>query len=106
VAYLKELLAAERARTIAECAAWKPIETAPKDCIIDVWLGDADQTDIDFYCTPGTRRSCGWQWRDGKFRPLGGLPIPAVAVFVQPTHWQPLSAPPTNEALRALGEKP
>ena len=73
---------------------WQPIETAPKDgTIIDVWLGEADRSDVEFYCTTGTRRSAGWCFKNGKFRPLGGLE-PAMPVFVIPTHWMPLPDPP------------
>jgi hypothetical protein len=73
---------------------WQPIETAPKDgMIIDVWLGNADQPDLDFYCTPGTRRATNWHYTHGKFRPYLGLPH-AMPTFVEPTHWMPLPEPP------------
>ena len=76
---------------------WQPIETAPRDgTIIDVWLGDADMRDVEFYCTHGTRRSPGWWFSNGKFRPLGGLE-PAMTVFVTPTHWMPLPNPPEDK---------
>lgn len=76
---------------------WRPIETAPKDgTIFDVWLGNASDDDVAFYCTEGTRRSCGWSWEKGKFRPLGGLKV-AMPVFEVPTHWQPLPQPPVGE---------
>lgn len=78
---------------------WKPISSAPKDgTIFDVWLGDTDgpfspeSTDIEFYCTKGTRRSPGWAWINRKFRPYSGLL--GITVFVQSTHWMPLPAPP------------
>jgi len=72
---------------------WQPIETAPRDgTVFDVWLGDADASDVDFYCTPGTRRSPGWHWFNDKFRPkVNSLQIPT---FVTPTHWTPLPEPP------------
>jgi hypothetical protein len=74
---------------------WQPIETAPKDgTVIDVWLGDADAPEVDFYCTFGTRRSAGWQWRQGKFRPVHGMHVPVVGV--QPTHWMPLPEAPDD----------
>ena len=73
---------------------WHPIETAPKDgTIFDVWLGDAESADVSFYCSPGTRRSTDWAWRDGKFRPLGGLNV-TMPVFVVPTHWAHRPNPP------------
>lgn len=73
---------------------WQPIETAPKDgTIIDVWLGNASESDVDFYCTAGTRRSPGWSWKQGKFRPLGGLKV-AMPTFEVPTHWMPLPKAP------------
>jgi hypothetical protein len=73
--------------------AWQPIESAPKDgTVVDVWLGDADDEDVEFYCTPGTRRSCGWAWKLDKFRPVAGLHV--LVVTVRPTHWMPLPEPP------------
>lgn len=73
---------------------WRPIETAPKDgIIIDVWLGNADDSETEFYCPDGTKRSSAWVWGNGKFRPVTGLPG-MMTVFVQPTHWQPLPAAP------------
>jgi hypothetical protein len=72
---------------------WQPIKTAPKDgSVIDVWLGEADDDEAAFYCTPGTRRSCGWLYRSERFRPAMGLPLPVVTV--RPTHWMPLPNPP------------
>lgn len=80
------------AQVRAETMGWQPIETAPKDgTIFDVWLGDADASDLDFYCDRGTRRSPSWQWWGDKFRPAAGLKL---LTFVQPTHWIPLPDPP------------
>jgi hypothetical protein len=72
---------------------WRPIAAMPKDgTVIDVWLGDASDDEVDFYCTPGTRRSAGWHWFRDKWRPkMAGLQI---LVFVQPTHGRPLPLPP------------
>ena len=80
---------------------WQPIETAPKDgTVIDVWLGDngdptttAGVSEVEFYCTPGTKRAPGWSWdsRRVKWVPRQGLGTP---VFVQPSHWQPLPEGP------------
>ena len=72
---------------------WQPIETAPRDgTIIDVWLGDADESDLDFYCSPGSKRSANWFWYRDKFRPWAGLS--QLMTFVEPTHWMPLPSPP------------
>lgn len=77
----------------ADAAAWQDISTAPKDgTIIDVWLGDAEQADIDFYCPDGSRRSTDWRWQSGKFRPVMGLSI--AVTLVQPTHWRRIPEPP------------
>ena len=79
-----------------ECAkqTWQPIETAPKDgTIFDVYLGNAEPEDVAFYCTEGTRRSSGWWWFQGKFRPKAGLAH--CLCFIEPTHWMPLPHPPT-----------
>lgn len=75
-------------------ADWQPIATAPKNgAVFMVWLGDADTEMVSFYCLPGTRLSCGWAWRAGKFRPIVGLAMPVVSV--QPTHWMELPDPPS-----------
>lgn len=72
---------------------WQDISTAPRDgTVIDVWLGDCDESDRQFYCCGETRRSPGWAWANGKFRPCAGLP--GLTVFVRPTHWMPLPEPP------------
>ena len=72
---------------------WADIETAPKDGTpFDAWLGDCDESDRQFYCTGQTRRSPGWAWARGKFRPCDGLP--GITVFVQPTHWMNTPDPP------------
>lgn len=79
----------------AERAAWcDDMSKAPKDEIIDVWLGDAEPDDVAFYCTPGTRRSPGWAWENGKWRPVTGLNL---TTFVQPTHWRHLPEPPQQK---------
>jgi hypothetical protein len=83
---------------------WKPIASAPKDKIIDVWLGDADLSDVLFYCTPGTRRSPGWAWEDGKFRPIQGLST-SLPAFVQPTHWRELPDPPGDTLSKPASAK-
>lgn len=84
----------------AQQQGWQPIETAPRDgTIIDVWLGgEAEESEIEFYCTPGTRRSTGWKWKDEKFRPDTGLT--ALTTFVVPTHWMPIPAPPVLSEAR------
>jgi hypothetical protein len=79
---------------------WQTIDSAPKDgTIIDVWLGNASEDDVQFYCTEGGRRSPAWSWKQGKFRPLGGLDV-AMPVFVEPTHWRPLPSPPSVPQLQ------
>ena len=86
------LLAAEAALTAADAVAWcDDMEKAPKNHVIDVWLGDAEPADVAFYCTPGTRRSPGWAWEQGKWRPATGL---NMTTFVVPTHWRHLPEPP------------
>ena len=73
---------------------WQPIETAPRDgTIFDVWLGDCEEADRHFYCSPATRRSPDWHWRDGKFRPAVKSTF-ALTTFVEPTHWMPLPGSP------------
>lgn len=81
-------------------SGWQPIETAPRDgSVIDVWLGEATVEEVRFYCTPGTRRSAGWHFQHGKFRPAMGLRMP---VIVQPTHWMPVPGPPKGNEKRRV----
>lgn len=84
---------AERGAQVME---WRPISEAPMDgTIIDVWLGNADDDDLEFFCIRGTRRAPGWAWIYGKWRPtLNGLQMPA---FIQPTHFVLPPAPPKGE---------
>lgn len=78
-----------------ERMGWKPIKTAPKNgTVIDVWLGNASPEDVEFYCSPGTRRSANWHWFQGRFRPFSGLNV--LVTTVDPTHWRPLP-PPAQE---------
>lgn len=91
----------ESADTLERLAAaqddgWQTMESAPRDGTpIDVWLGDAEDADVQFYCAPETRRSPAWSWQKDKWRPVGGLGSP---VFVQPTHWRHLPSPPRYPA--------
>lgn len=74
---------------------WQDISTAPMDgTVVDVWLGDGDDEDLQFYCAPGSRRSCDWAWREGKLRPVMGLQMPVVTV--RPTHWIRRPPPPSE----------
>jgi hypothetical protein len=70
---------------------WQPIETAPKDCMIDIWLADGRR-----WCDCYYDRICD-EWRTS--RPSGRL-LSIKACFV--SHWMRSPAPP-----RALaGDKP
>jgi hypothetical protein len=72
---------------------WRDIESVPLDgTIVDVWLGDGDAEDVEFYCAPGSRRGADWHWRQGRMRPYLGLGLPVVTV--RPTHWRHRPAPP------------
>lgn len=64
----------------AERAGWQPIDTAPRDK--ELLLGWANDPDIMIGC-------CGYgQW--GEVNRVGQID----AFDPQPTHWQPLPAPP------------
>ena len=68
--------------------SWRLIETVPRDGTpVDVWLGDGDEEDLQFYCGKDSRRSCDWAWQSGKLRPMMGFKMPVVTV--RPTHWMP-----------------
>lgn len=91
----KALASTPPASVPVEPSGWQDISTAPKDGTrIDVWLGDGDAEDIEFYCAKGSRRSTDWHWKSGRFRPAMGLQIPVVTV--RPTHWMPLPSPPLS----------
>lgn len=86
---------------IKECFRWRPIDTAPRDALIDVWL-EGDRADIEFYCAKAMRlsgdvwggRSPNWRWEGDRFRPATGL---HVTTFIQPTRWMPIPPPPPDE---------
>lgn len=87
--------------TVVTIPAWQPIATAPKDgTLFDVWLGDADDVDVGFYCSHGTRRSVDWTWDQftNLFRPTAGIFAAStiLPVSVQPTHWRPRPGGPTS----------
>ena len=78
---------------------WQPIETAPKNVVVDLWCVDVS-SDISFYCATPIKLKAGLaagratDWKlgdDGKWRSSHGLGYPLV---VKPTHWQPLPEPP------------
>ena len=67
---------------------WQPIETAPKDATVLVWsAGDCTVAQSD--------------GRGGFLALADGMPAfhgdGSSAVWVHPTHWQPLPAPPHGE---------
>ncbi len=83
-------------KALSRDVGWQTMDSAPKDgTIIDVWLEEADEEELNFYCTRGTRRSANWHYLDGKFRPYLGLF--KAAVFIQPSHWTPMLPPPTDK---------
>jgi len=72
---------------------WQPIETAPKDGLIDIWLADGKR-----WCDCYYDRICD-EWRTS--RPSGRL----VSVKSQHvTHWMPLPKPP-GETTSAIPEE-
>jgi hypothetical protein len=62
--------------------AWQPIETAPRDCLL--LLSDTTWYAIKHRGEPAPVKVGGW-W-DGRWNIFGAS--------WQPTHWQPLPAPP------------
>jgi hypothetical protein len=78
----------------APLSGWQPIETAPKDGLIDIWLSEGKRW-CDCYYDSITD-----EWRTS--RPSGRL-VWIKAQYV--THWMPLPAPPVADAvLREAGE--
>jgi hypothetical protein len=81
---------------------WQPIETAPLNTYVDIWITGPDDL-VDFYA-PGAKkvpgkpmrhgRICDWKLLDdGKWRCRAGLGYP-LSPDVTPTHWMPLPKPP------------
>jgi hypothetical protein len=64
---------------------WQPIETAPRDRLIDIWFNGKRWTECyyDSICD---------EWRTS--RP-GGLLVSVKARYV--THWMPLPPPPMEQ---------
>lgn len=63
--------------------AWQPIETAPRDGTeILIFIPDCDQA-VASYQYGDDEDMAGW-WGDGGFH------------YADPTHWQPLPAPPSD----------
>lgn len=65
---------------------WQPIDTAPKDDLIDIWLSDGGR-----WCDCYYDRICD-EWRTS--RPSGRL-VWVKAQYV--THWMPRPNPPATE---------
>lgn len=68
-----------------EAHGWQPIETAPKDEDVLLYLPDDGETEV----AVGHEAEGNWYPQD--VSTLGGRPFP-----FQPTHWQPLPPPPTS----------
>lgn len=62
---------------------WRPIETAPKEGSILLWTGNAEKPTMFW----GAMREYGKHARPGWW-------IVTSGISVEPTHWQPLPAPP------------
>lgn len=91
-------------------SGWQPIETAPKDELIDLWC--VPPTDSDFSPEDGGIRltDCSWHEADNIFPKTGWVRVlddgywdivegAAASSFGLPTwvptHWQPRPEPPT-----------
>jgi hypothetical protein len=94
-------------RSASSPQGWQDIATAPRPSgrrkVIDVWCYTDDHEAAKFYfgasmCGVKDRtmwqgRVCDVYWRDGAWRPVGG--IQHHSLTVTPTHWIDLPAPPS-----------
>jgi len=73
---------------------WMPIETAPKDGTrVDLWYPRIGRR-IDCYFR-GAPFNC-WGWDEPDPEGVDGETYFVVLGSVEPTHWQPLPAPPVS----------
>ena len=72
---------------IKHTEVWQPIETAPKDGTVVKLLCENDLEDLGRYCDYTEMKG---MTLDGEWSTLFGNG--------EPTHWQPLPQPPTEEA--------
>jgi len=79
--------------------AWQPIETAPKDCVIQLWVPP-----FGIWIDGPWRGAWSYvaqQWTlHSPFTAADGRSISASAI-PHPTHWQPLPAPPAALSQKA-----
>jgi hypothetical protein len=68
--------------------AWKPIETAPKDGTSIFIIGNDLGLDCLSYCAAFWDNDGAWH------NDIDGSVFPE---YYEPTHWQPLPEPPTNQ---------
>lgn len=76
---------------------WQDIETAPKDAVILLYgLLEPHPDDVDLYANlDSPKRVAGyWDEIDGAWCPVGST---FEGPWFNPTHWQPLPAPPQDQ---------
>lgn len=73
---------------------WQPIETAPKDRVVDLWANGRRWTDCRF--GPVDYKTTGPAWgRDGGKAQEHGYSGKTVVEVENPTHWMPPPNPPS-----------
>lgn len=81
----------DRDQALEEAAGWQPIETAPKDGLIDIWIVRSDGSGLR-WAECYYDRICG-EWRTTS--PSGHL---LTINERHVSHWRPLPAPPPTGA--------
>lgn len=78
-------------------AGWQPIETAPRDGTTILIFGKPGDLEMDGAVLVGYRQpavyTAAWDEIDQAFCLSGGS---WLGPFVEPSHWQPVPAPPTH----------
>lgn len=63
---------------------WQPIESAPKDTVTEILAWDGYDMRVTRWCFPYKGHPGAWYESEDRYEKL----------FWEPTHWQPLPAPP------------
>lgn len=79
-----DIAVAVRAIIAALAPQWQPIESAPKDTVTEILAWDGYDMRVTRWCFPYKGHPGAWYESEDRYEKL----------FWEPTHWQPLPAPP------------
>jgi len=85
-------------------SGWRPIESAPRDgrfILLHVPRGlESGEVTVGAYCPPLEERDDRGRFRPGSWEGWLGMDADICSSWCEPTHWQPLPAPPTKGTSR------